>query len=57
MPEHAYGRLAAAALLLATLLFAFSDSFEVAVLAFGLLAVGSVALCVAVGWDTPQRSG
>jgi hypothetical protein len=57
MPAYAYGRLAAASLTMAVLLFAFSDSFAVAVPAFGLLAIGSVALCIAVGWDAPPRDG
>jgi hypothetical protein len=48
MPARSYAQLALASLTMAVGLFAFSSSFTVAILAFGLLTVGSVALCVAV---------
>jgi hypothetical protein len=44
MPARSYTQLAVASIAMAAGLFAFSDSFAVAVLAFGLLMVGSVAL-------------
>jgi hypothetical protein len=44
MPASSYTQLAVASIALAAGLFAFSDSFAVAILAFGLLMVGSVAL-------------
>jgi hypothetical protein len=47
MMVRGYAELAFGSLALATGLFAFSSSFGVAVLAFGLLIVGSVALCAA----------
>ena len=57
MIDSAYGRLSAASFLLATLLLAFSESFAVAICAFGLITVGSVALGIAVGWtgNGPER--
>jgi hypothetical protein len=52
MPARSYAQLATGSFAFAVLLLAFSESFAVAVLAFGLLAVGSVALSVAgVMWS------
>ena len=58
MSSRSYAQLAGASLTMAAGLFAFSDSFEVAILAFGLLAVGCVALCVAgmLGAERPPAA-
>jgi hypothetical protein len=55
MPARAYAQLALASLTLAVCLFAFSDSFTVAVLAFGLLTIGSVSMCVAMSGSAESR--
>ena len=57
MPASSYINLALATMTMAIGLFAFSDSFAVAIAAFGLLTIGSVALSVAGMMSADRRPG
>jgi len=54
MPARSYIQLALVSFAMAAGLFAFSDSFAAAVMAFGLLAVGSVALGLGTAPQPPR---